>query len=334
VGILPGFCFIPIEAEEMKEQEPLNELYQNILNGSAKPGDKERLARWMARFDAPRKIIADQDLLEEQRQARIELKEHFFPSNKTLGFFRPWIIAASFILITLSALLMVKLKEAPARKNIALAYTRNSTIPGEKKLIILADGSRVFMNGESSIKYQKVFTGKTREIYLQGQAYFQVSHDKTKPFIVHAGKLTLQVLGTTFDVKNYPDDTNASVTVASGKVSVKAKGLKSAWILTPGEQLSYDQNSGKAVELDVDTTKYMSWKDGALVFRNCALLEIAKQLQRAYGVKITIKTTGLQSRKLSLRVKAKENITQVMEMLSIAGDFKYNIKDRTISISE
>lgn len=318
----------------MKQQDPLHELYKNILEGSAKPGDKEQLAMWMARFDAPRKEISAEDLLQEQRQAQMELKKHFFPPAKSISFLRTWITAACFILVFLGILLVVKIRKNPTGKNTEVAYARNSTAAGEKKLVILGDGSRVFMNGESSISYQQAFAGKTREIYLQGQAYFQVSHNKNRPFIIHTGKLKVQVLGTTFDIKNYADDPGATVTVGSGKVSVNAQEHKGTWILSPGQQLSYDPNSGKTVKKEVDTADYLSWRDGALTFRNVELRGIARELQRAYGVKIHIKQTGLDTRKFSLRIREKENITQIMEMLSTAGSFRYSIRDRTVSISK
>lgn len=318
----------------MKQQDPLHELYKNILEGSAKPGDKEQLAMWMARFDAPRKEISAEDLLQEQRQAQMELKKHFFPPAKSISFLRTWITAACFILVFLGILLVVKMGENPAGKNIEVVYTRNSTAAGEKKLVILGDGSRVFMNGESSISYQQAFAGKTREVYLQGQAYFQVSHNKNRPFIIHTGKLKVQVLGTTFDIKNYADDPDATVTVGSGKVSVNAQEHKGTWILSPGQQLSYDPNSGKTVKKEVDTADYISWPDGALTFRNVELRGIARELQRAYGVKINIKQTGLDKQKFSLRIRERENITQIMEMLSTAGGFRYSIRDRTVSISK
>lgn len=318
----------------MKEQDPLNDLYKNILYGSAKPGDKERLARWMAGFDATREGIPAEELFQERLKARTELKAHFFPPAKNILLFRSWTVAACFVLITLSMFLLVKMKESLARKNAVEMYSQHSTVPGEKKLIVLADGSRVLINGQSRIKYRKAFIGKTREIYLVGQAYFQVSHDRNKPFIIHAGKLRVQVVGTTFDIKNYPEDPDATVTVGSGKVSVNAGGVKNTWLLSPGQQLSYDQRTGKAAKLEVDTTKFINWKQGELAFSNIVLEEIARQLQRAYGVKIEIETVGLKRRKLTLRVRAKENITQVMEMLATAGGFKYRIKDRIISISK
>jgi len=321
----------------MKELDPLNELYKSILDGSAKAGDKERLAQWMARYDAVRDEISSEELAEEQNQSLGALKTRFFPPGKSSArkplhlAIRPWAIAASLVLITLAALWIVQIQQGPSVEQHLIVYTQNKTTAGERKTIRLADGSKIFMNSASKIRYPESFTGNTREIYLEGQAYFEVSHDKTKPFVVHAGELTVQVLGTTFDVRNYTGDVDAAVTVATGKVAVKTNSVKEFWMLTPGQQLAYDHTSGKSVKEQVLASEYIGWKGGALVFKNTPLSQISKQLERAYGVTIHIKTPALENRKLSLRING-ENIGKVIEMLSTAGEFKYFIKGRTITL--
>lgn len=318
----------------MKEKDPLNELYKSILNGSAKSGDKERLARWMARFDAPREEIAPEELLQEQSNSLNALKAHLFPAHKStypMFSLRSWSIAASLLLTLLAALWITQVKQHPSAEKSSLIYAYDATIAGEHKIITLADGSKIFMNSASKLKYPQSFKGKTREVFLEGQAYFEVNHDQAKPFIVHAGKLTVQVLGTTFDVRNYKGDADAAVTVATGKVAVKTPADKAYWMLNPGQQLSYNVASEKALKLQVKALEYIGWKDGSLVFKNTPLQQIAKQLERAYGVTIIIKTPALEKRKLSLRIKG-ENIAKVMEMLAVAGDFKYQIKDRIITL--
>ncbi|KAA2243823.1 DUF4974 domain-containing protein [Chitinophaga agrisoli] len=312
------------------EQDPINELYRKILQGAAGTGDKEMLARWMARLDVGGEEVSDEELAIEQQASQQALHARFFPPKKHVRFKYVWLAAASIAMVIFSAIFFYnKHSKAPGVQDIV--YAENSTASGERKIITLEDGSRISMNSASHIRYTASFTGKSREVYLEGQAYFEVSHDKDHPFIVHAGKLAVEVLGTAFDVRNYQDDADAAVTVTTGKIAVKAGASSDHYVLTRGQQLTYDRQTGSVSHETVGPAEYVAWQQGAFVFREKELREVCRQLERIYGVTIHIKTPALEKKTLNFRIKG-ENISHVMEMLAASGGFQYSIKERVITL--
>ena len=143
--------------------------------------------------------------------------------------------------------------------------------------------------------------------------------------------MKVQVLGTSFNIRNYREDLKAEVTVATGKVGVMAKGSTGSWTLTPGQQLGYYIQNGDAEQLNVNPEDFSSWQKGALIFKNERLEDICKRLEKWYGVKITIQTPALKSKRISLK-QNNESLQTVLKMLGMAGGFKYEIADKNVKI--
>ena len=147
----------------------------------------------------------------------------------------------------------------------------------------LADGTVVYLNSETSLKYPEVFTGKERRVYLEGEAYFEVAKDAKHPFKVMAGKVEVEVLGTHFNVNAYPEQQEVLTTLAEGKVRV-ADGARQV-TLVAGEQAVA---SGKGLKVrEVDVREFVSWKDSLFIFAGMPLEKIMTQVYRWYGVKAT-----------------------------------------------
>ncbi|WP_162946338.1 FecR family protein [Chitinophaga barathri] len=311
------------------QQDDLNELYRKVFQGSASPGDKEKLVQWMAGLDIRREDISEATLADEQRRSRLALHERFNGQQARVRHLRPWMAAASVAAVLLGGLLVWKINFRPPAKVPDIRYADIYTKAGERKMVTLQDSSRIVLNSSTHLRYPLNAGNQARKVYLEGQAYFDVRHDNGQPFIVYAGKLEVRVLGTSFDVSNYTEDKDASVTVASGKVAV-AVPAAAAHTLLPGEQLTYDKKNGVADEHTVDASAYLSWQKGAQVFRNKELREVCRSLERNYGVKIHIKTPALEKQKMNLRTKGTEDIAGVLKMLAVTGEFRYSIKDTTI----
>jgi hypothetical protein len=159
---------------------------------------------------------------------------------------------------------------------------------GKRFEIQLSDGSQVFMNAGSSLKYPVNFpsTGK-REVFLTGEAFFKVAKDEKRPFVVEAGNLEIGVLGTEFNVAAYPEDQRTDVVLVEGSVKLEAKENKDEnAILKPGQLASLEQH-GRAIAISkVDTNLYTAWMQGGLVFRNMSFENILKKMERHYDVTI------------------------------------------------
>ncbi len=166
---------------------------------------------------------------------------------------------------------------------------------GQKSLVTLPDGTRIFLNGGSFVKYPEVFAQEKREVSLSGEAFFEVAPNPHQPFIVTSGDVVTQVLGTSFNVQAFPEK-EVSVTVATGKVQVNV-GLPAARmnatpgpnavILTPNDQAIYVPGQSGFSIREVDIEKYLAWKDNTLLFKDTSLEQVADILARWYNVSIT-----------------------------------------------
>jgi ferric-dicitrate binding protein FerR (iron transport regulator) len=193
---------------------------------------------------------------------------------------RVWFrVAAAFIgLLALSSLIYEHTADQLTPMVIA------QTAIGEQKTILLPDGSVVSLNVASTLKYPKSFVGNVREVFLQGEAFFEVTKNTKQPFLVHTGNLATQVLGTSFNVNAYTKDVN--VAVATGKVRVRATGEHTT--LTSGEQAIYTHAIGSLKKTHVALDNITSWRKGLLTFEQTPLSEVLHTLERWYEVQFEL----------------------------------------------
>ena len=185
---------------------------------------------------------------------------------------------------------------------------------GQDYHLTLADGTQVWLNAESRLEFPDRFNGNTREVRLQGEAYFEVKKDAKRPFIVHTDYLTTRVLGTSFDVRAYSRK-DASVTLVSGRVQVKTGDL--AQVLSPGEQASL-KGSQLAVKA-VDTYPITQWKEGFFYFDNQSLFFIMQELARWYGVNVSFDDTSKMQVRLHFVVERNKSLREAIANLNALG---------------
>ncbi|MGN7885764.1 FecR family protein [Dyadobacter endophyticus] len=202
-----------------------------------------------------------------------------------------------------------------------------SALPGEIKTYRLPDSSLVTLNGGSSIHYPEVFGQKSREVTLtDGEAYFDVKHNASHPFIVEAGRTRTQVLGTVFSVRAYRSLSDVRVTVASGKVGVRnASGYPEmqTTFLLPDEQLVVDNQSGGVRKGHVHARSLAGWIRGALDFNNEELKTIALLLEKKFDVPVRVDSNNLREQRLTARFRAEETLDDILGTLAMAGSFSY-----------
>ena len=155
---------------------------------------------------------------------------------------------------------------------------------GAEFQVVLPDGTKVWLNSDSRLKYPNVFNETTRKVYLIGEAFFEVAHDEKHPFIVNAGECAIQVLGTAFNVSSYQEDKEIVTTLVSGKVAYTVGGHQGE--LAPGEQCIYGKEAKIAKVEKVDVNQYISWKNGLFVFDHVQMEELARQISRWYDVEV------------------------------------------------
>ncbi|WP_455640422.1 FecR domain-containing protein [Parabacteroides sp.] len=200
--------------------------------------------------------------------------------------------------------------------------------PGVVSMLSLPDGSRVWLNSASSLKYPSDFVADNREVELEGQGYFEVTHDAKQPFIVHAGQdYAVEVLGTTFSVAAYADDDRIETTLVEGSVNIHVQtggGQELSRRIKPQEKVTFTKTTK---ELDVETvnTDYeTAWKNGEIIFRNHPMSQVLKVLSRHYHVKFVVQDSLVLNSIITARFKD-EQLPQVMEYLRLASGIKYTI---------
>lgn len=201
---------------------------------------------------------------------------------------------------------------------------------GGEYVLILSDGSTVYLNAESELTYPANFSGKERRVRLKGEAYFEVKKDTTKPFIVDVAPLRVQVLGTEFGVRAYNDEPCIKTTLKQGKVSVESEGC--GVILTPSTQATFNKSDVRLDVKKVNVNLFVGWKDGRLIFDNCPLEQVLTDLGRWYDFKVIYEKEKLRSIPFSLNIKKHEIFAEVLELLEETGCVKFEIKDNIVVV--
>ncbi|WP_431215918.1 FecR domain-containing protein [Puia sp. P3] len=212
-------------------------------------------------------------------------------------------------------------------------YNTLTTPRGRRTSVVLSDGTKVWLNAASSIKFPAAFMGKDRTVELSGEAYFEVAKDAGKPFRVHLNRPgknpEIEVLGTSFDVMAYEDEETVSTTLVDGSVRVTTGA--GASLLRPGQQLLAASDGKTSLVADADVQKITAWKEGNFIFHGDELSDIMKQLARWYDIDVHYDSpvTDHYTGKISRQV----NISQVLKMLQAAGGVNFTVENRQVRVS-
>lgn len=186
----------------------------------------------------------------------------------------------------------------------------------------LPDGSVVWLNANSQLEYPEVFQDNQRKVHLEGEAYFEITPNKRKPFRVEAGGMEVEVLGTRFLVQNYADKPLVEAVLVEGSVQVKGGYFPQPQVLLPGQLLSYDRKSAQTSLRTVKSADYISWIQSRLVFDNDLLADIMINLERWYGVEITATPEFANNTRLSFTVR-RESLEEVLKFMTITTSISY-----------
>ena len=212
------------------------------------------------------------------------------------------------------------------------------TIPyGKTFKLVLSDGTTIHLNAGSSIKYPvKFIEGTQREVFLKGEAFFDVIKNANHPFVVNVNDLNVRVLGTKFNVSSYPEDRNINTVLVEGSVALHDKddtyNASTAFLLEPGYKGEWNPDSKETTMSKVDTNEYTSWIEGRMIFRNAPFKIIRKKLERKYNVSIKNNNKILEERTYNA-VFDIESIEQVLRTLNEIYSIEYTIDKNEIIIN-
>tara|TARA_R110002073_G_scaffold40547_5_gene114965 strand:- start:71764 stop:72825 length:1062 start_codon:yes stop_codon:yes gene_type:complete len=232
-----------------------------------------------------------------------------------------------------------KTVEQQVIKNNKVVYNTLLVPYGKRSKIKLSDGTIAWLNSGSKLIYPVVFNGDRREVYIQGEAIFDVTHNKNKPFIVISDDQEIEVLGTVFGVTNYKDDTYINTVLESGSVqisyhsSVSSSKNTDKLKITPGTLANYDKSAKSIVSKKVNVENYFAWRDGVLIFNQDKLQFIMKKLARHYNVDIDINDEVLANETFSGYLDLNEDLNQVVQTIKESANMETSLLDEKIIIT-
>jgi transmembrane sensor len=214
-------------------------------------------------------------------------------------------------------------KVASANKPV---YNEVFAAIGTRSSLRLADSTLVWLNSGSSLKYPDRFSDKTREVNLQGEAYFEVKSDVSRPFIVKTSNLLVKATGTKFNVMDFESNPMTEVTLLSGKVFVNGSNIKNSSLiseLNPNQHLQYNKETGIKSILEEDAYKFIAWKDGKLIFRNEPLSDVVNKISLLYNVDIVLQGAQLNNYRYRATFHD-ESLGEILKLLKLSSpiDFK------------
>ncbi len=345
--------------ENSTEHDRVIELMARKMGGTATPKEVEELARllsinpgysWLAEVVASLKGNAEHVEMnvpgaELAQSGWANLAERMNAEPEKRGRIRWMGRAAAAVLFVLAGTGILGYYRW-GRRPVETAVKRTAEVGyGGKSMLVLGDGTKVWLNAGSRLIYPASFTGKTREVQLDGEAMFDVAQQAHQPFFVHTGKITVRVLGTRFDVKAYREDAQVSATLISGKIQViMNEEPEKKILLSPHEKLTVMNVTGNAERRDdpakENELRYqvqflaqaeMDWVNNRMVFNNESFDEVARQMERRYAVHIEFGNAILRQQHVS-GIFEKENLSQALEILKMTTRFNYKIDSNVVKL--
>lgn len=304
----------------MNKKEFFN-LIDKYKRGECSSLEKEQLEHFLETFqNNPGEWIESEMGNQKTAEEKIyyEIMKNIDKEKNQL-FFSPTLLkkAASIIFIIIVGAGILYVSGIFQHKTDSVAWHEKVTSPGEKSAITLSDGSKVNLNADSKLKYPEQFNSTIREVYLEGEGYFEVYHDRNHPFVVHTENLTTTVLGTKFDISAYPDSKTISVSLLEGKVKVAGseKGKnKEVVVLQPKESLLYNKENNISSFGVFDSVGAVGWKDNVYKFENEPLSKVLSRLERAFGVKFRLTDKSVLAQKITIKFE-KNSLQTVIDVI-------------------
>lgn len=210
-------------------------------------------------------------------------------------------------------------------------FTEISVPKGERSTVMLPDGSTVLINSNSQLKFSSSFNSGKRKVILSGEAYFNVAHDKSHPFIVETPSLQIEVLGTKFNISSYPNDQLTTTFLESGKVRISSADAGNI-ILNPNEAYVFNKFSHESEKIVMNDKRLMDWTKGVMTINGETIGELAKKIERRFNVTVTFKDDNVKNHVYTGSIKD-EDLNTVLEAIKFASSIEYKREGNQIILS-
>lgn len=302
-------------------QEELEELFYYIRNARNSEAPLKRMVRKIyddIRKNHPSFTYVDESgrlILTEPDQGSASAGKETVLKKKIKT---PVLVVLLAAILMVSAALWLMRKDMSgsngAHRNAAISLTKKFSERSEQKYLLLPDSTEVWLNAASSLEFPDEFNSGRREVLLSGEAFFKVKHAANKPFIIHTGKVSTVVLGTSFNIKAYPGQKEVIISVSQGRVNVK-RNQNIVATLTKGQQVKIDNEEEKIAEKNIAVSKVAAWQQGDMIYDDEVFTDIVADLERIYNVKIDITNKELQQMRISASFRKDIGISQALLIL-------------------
>lgn len=320
----------------------IEEIKSKYLQGIATEAELEALLDWVKKSpDHKEELFSEKNIWDAYSYVRnsktynvkSELKrfEKRVKSQRKSFYIPDYLKIAATFLIAFSISWLIYSQYSKTEKYPETAEFKTVLVPrGQVSQVFLADGSRIWVNSETKLKIPSVFTRSERVVYLSGEAFFEVAKDSLRPFKVLVDGETIEVLGTSFNVRAYKNSNHVQTTLRTGKIKLlTSRGFTT---LAPGEQTILDKSTGQLVLRMVNPSNYDSWKDGRYEFINENLVEVFHMVERWYDVKLVYKENDFENMQYSGVIKRDKSINHFLNLLGHSIPIKYEINCDEVKI--
>ncbi len=320
----------------MKEYQSMDEsVLMRYFTGDMLPAEKAEVEQWIKASDVNRQtaegiryILTSIDVVNTMKginshEALRTVKKRIHPVKKMS--YIAWmqrIAAILFIPLLISSLYYLT-KESPVR------YMETRINPGMIGSIELADGSKVWLNSGSYLKYPVTFDHKVREVYLEGEAYFTVQSDNQKKFVVNTSdEVSIEVLGTEFNVDSYEDNNFIATTLVTGSIRLlyHKNGKEESLVMKPNQKIIYEKGEQRISSAqNIYTPKDIAWKEGRIVLRATPLTEVMWILSKRFNVEFVLNKESLRDNSFT-GTFSDQNLERILEHLKISSNIRYRFE--------
>lgn len=326
------------------EYSDIEELLIRNLNGTTSKKELEKLNKW--RQLSPENELLMSTLKEKSREPQHPHYESLEKQIIEAGFHESEVsikqstrrylfykVAATIALVCITFWAVIKpgVKQEVTERQQELVVSSNPT--GQRSKISLPDHSVIWLNSESKLTYEKGFTDSVRFIKLEGEAYFEVEPDLNRPFVVETGIVRTTVLGTSFNIRNFPEENSISVALIIGKVRVTDSKADNELFLEPFEQIKFSKNTGSFKMTQFNADLISIWKDGLIYFKKSSFKQVIKTLERSYDVDFDYNNYNLRDWSYTGMF---DNISLeiVLTRIGYSEGFSFEIDGRKVKIQE
>jgi ferric-dicitrate binding protein FerR (iron transport regulator) len=285
-------------------------------------------------------IRKEWDMIPNQETADVNFEQVYREINRTINNqptlpkkksgYLSW-AATILLLVSVSIGVYFNLPKQEVPAPIPVQMVEKFNPEGQKSKIFLPDGSIVWLNADSKISFPERFDS-VRLVSLEGEAYFEVSPNKSKPFVVKSDRVSTLALGTAFNISAFPDDDQVQVALTHGKVQVTVEEQPENHIISPGNRLIYLKNTQDTRQSPFSITEVTGWKDGKLVFENASRAEVFKRLSRWYGVNFNYSGKSSSGQWNYNGFFENEYLENVLASISLIKEFDFEIDNKEVKI--